>query len=121
MQDPYPHLAELRESMPAAVVQAGGFRMWLITRYEDVRRILADPDVCKDMVGRRREIVKQSLVDSTRNVRLPHEARRSVLDRDGDDHRRLRSALTRCSVRRISRNCGTASKHEPGSCWTRCR
>lgn len=94
MQDPYPHLAKLRESLPAAVLEAGGFRMWLITRYEDVRRILADPDVCKDMVGRRREIVKQSLVDATRHVRLPHESRRSVLDRDGDDHRRLRSALT---------------------------
>jgi cytochrome P450 len=94
MHDPYPDLAELRQSMPAAVLEAGGFRMWLISRYEDVRRILADPEVCKDMVGRRREIVEQSLVDSTRHVRLPHESRRSVLHRDGDDHRRLRGALT---------------------------
>ncbi|MFI6095280.1 cytochrome P450 [Lentzea sp. NPDC051213] len=93
MHDPYPALASLRDSMPAAVVEAGGLRMWLVTRYEDVRRILADREVGKDLVGQRRELVPRSMVDPSRRARLPAASRRSLLDRDGDDHRRLRGAL----------------------------
>lgn len=94
MRDPYPALASLQESVPAAVTEVGGFRMWVVTRYADVRGLLADPSVGKDLVGSRRAVVAQSMTEPTHRARLPHRSRRSLLDRDGDDHRRLRSALS---------------------------
>jgi cytochrome P450 len=52
MQDPYPLLAELREEAPVhEVVFAHGAKVWLVTRYEDVRALTNDPRVSKD--GRR--------------------------------------------------------------------
>ncbi|AGL16732.1 cytochrome P450 [Actinoplanes sp. N902-109] len=41
--------AELREQQPAALVQLpGGERAWLVTRYDDVRRLATDPRVSSD-------------------------------------------------------------------------
>lgn len=93
MHDPYPALAALREAGPAAVVENNGFRMWVVTRYRDAVRVLADPAFGKDIVQRRREVVTQCMVRPERRARLPHASRRSVLDRDGEDHRRLRAVL----------------------------
>jgi cytochrome P450 len=93
MRDPYPALTALREAGPAAVVENNGFRMWVLTRYADVRRLLADSSFLKDVVGRRKQIVGQCMVRPERRARLPHESRRGVLDRDGEDHRRLRAVL----------------------------
>jgi cytochrome P450 len=93
MHDPYPMLTELREAGPATVVENNGFRMWVVTRYRDVVRILADPAFGKDIVGRRRQVVAQCMVRPERRARLPHASRRSALDRDGEDHRRLRAVL----------------------------
>ncbi|HEX8867572.1 MAG TPA: cytochrome P450, partial [Lentzea sp.] len=93
MHDPYPALRALREAGPAAVVENNGFRMWVLTRYEDVRRLLADPSFTKDLVLHRKRVVEQSMVRPERRARLPHAVRRSALDRDGVDHRRLRAVL----------------------------
>jgi cytochrome P450 len=94
MHDPYPMLASIRDTGPAVVVENRGFRMWVITRYEDGRRILADSTFCKDIVLHRKKVVAQNLERATGSVHLPHASRRSVLDRDGADHRRLRSLLS---------------------------
>ncbi|MEU9336038.1 cytochrome P450 [Streptomyces sp. NPDC048290] len=95
MRDPYPALRELRERCPAVPVENGGFRMWVVTRYEDARRILADPSLSRDLVAHRRAVVAQNLVDDTRRPRLPRELRRSMLDQDGEDHLRLRRTVSR--------------------------
>ena len=44
-QDPYPVLAWLRDNSPVHEFRfpVGDLRMWLITRYDDVRTLLADP------------------------------------------------------------------------------
>jgi len=49
-QDPLKYYRRLRESRPVAPVTGpgGGSRMWLVTRYEDVRSALADPRLAKD-------------------------------------------------------------------------
>lgn len=91
MSDPYPMLADMRETAPAVVVENRGFRMWLLTRYEDACRVLADPAFGKDIVSHRRNVVKQNMLRPSGMARIPHESRRSLLDRDGEDHRRLRS------------------------------
>jgi cytochrome P450 len=52
MQDPYGLLEKLREEAPVhEVVWAHGAKVWLVTRYDEVRALVNDPRVSKD--GRR--------------------------------------------------------------------
>jgi cytochrome P450 len=95
MQDPYPALAELQRERAAVPIENGGFRMWVITRYEDVRTILADPSLKRDLVKHRHAVVGQNLIDIERRPKLPRELRRSMLDQDGADHLRLRRTVSR--------------------------
>ncbi len=94
LRNPYPVLTALREETPAFPMEGNGFRMWVVTRHADIRRILKDPSMKKDVVGTRRERVIQSLVSAERRARLPARSRRSLLDRDGKDHRRLRDLVS---------------------------
>ncbi|WP_434444364.1 cytochrome P450 [Lentzea sp. E54] len=93
MADPYGTLASVRESGPAFAIENNGYRMWAITRYADVRRILADPTVLRDLVEHRREINTHCLIRVQRRAHLPHGSRRSFFDRDGEHHHRLRSLV----------------------------
>jgi len=95
MRDPYPALAALRGARAAAPVENNGFRMWVVTRYDDARMVLADPTLQRDLVKNRHEIVKQNLVRPDRRPKLPRELRRSMLDQDGTDHRRLRTLVSK--------------------------
>jgi cytochrome P450 len=93
LQNPYPVLTGLREETAAFPMEGNGFRMWVVTRYADIRRILGGPDLRKDVVETRRQRVMQSMVRPERRARVPARSRRSLLDRDGEDHRRLRDML----------------------------
>ncbi|GAA0346494.1 cytochrome P450 [Actinoallomurus spadix] len=93
MHDPYPILRLIQEISPAVPVVVNGFRMWVVTRYDDVIRILDEPGLGKDLVGRARQVLQQSVVRPERRPRFPPQSRRGVLDRDGEDHRRLRTVL----------------------------
>jgi cytochrome P450 len=49
-QDPLGFFARLRESRPVAPVRMPGYgRAWIITRYADVRTVLTDPRLAKDI------------------------------------------------------------------------
>ena len=49
-QDPRGFFARLRESRPVAPVRMPGYgRAWVVTRYEDVRAVLTDPRMAKDV------------------------------------------------------------------------
>jgi cytochrome P450 len=49
-QDPLGFFGRLRESRPAAPVRMPGYgRAWIVTRYADVRAVLADPRLAKDV------------------------------------------------------------------------
>jgi cytochrome P450 len=41
--DPYPTYAALRASAPACRITLNTMPAWLVTRYDDVRQLLADP------------------------------------------------------------------------------
>jgi hypothetical protein len=47
-QDPYPAWAELREAAPVHCLERPEGRMWLVSRYADVRAALADPRLSRD-------------------------------------------------------------------------
>jgi len=93
MKDPYGTLAAVRECGPAFAIENGGHRMWAITRYADVRRVLSDPTVLRDVVAHRCGINARCLVSTQRRAHLPHSSRRSFFDRDGDNHHRLRAMV----------------------------
>jgi cytochrome P450 len=49
-QDPVGFFARLRESRPVAPVRMPGYgRAWIVTRYTDVRTVLTDPRLAKDV------------------------------------------------------------------------
>src|SRR4051812_18459641 len=95
MADPYPVLNRIREDHAAIPVENGGFRMWLITRYDDARALLADSSLSVDLVKHRHRVVEQTLVDIRRRPKLPREMRRGMLQQDGADHRRMRGIIAK--------------------------
>ena len=49
-QDPAGYFARLRESRPVVPVRMPGYgRAWFVTRYADVRTVLADPRLARDV------------------------------------------------------------------------
>ncbi|WP_410604759.1 cytochrome P450 family protein [Amycolatopsis sp. lyj-90] len=93
MVDPYGTLAGVREATPAFAIENNGYRMWAITRYHDVRKVLADPTVLRDLVEHRREINSHCMVREMPRAHLPHGSRRGFFDRDGESHRHLRGLV----------------------------
>ena len=93
VRDPYPLLAMLREQAPAVAIENNGYRMWLVTRHDDVRRLLADRSVVRDLIAHRHEINQNCIVRPMPRAHLPQGSRRSFFDRDGEDHHRLRGLV----------------------------
>ena len=92
---------------PDGVYQAelpGGKRVWVVSRYDDVRRLLADPRLALD---------KRRSRSGYRGLELPSALEANLLNMDGADHARLRklvvSAFTARRVgslgERIQRSC----------------
>jgi cytochrome P450 PksS len=92
LRDPYPVLASVREGSGVVPVVTNGLRMWVVTRYEDARRLLADPALGKDLVSVRDEIA-HCLVRPDQHAKLPRVLRSSMFEQDGANHRRLRGML----------------------------
>ena len=82
-QDPLSVFARMREESPVtSVITPEGQRAWLITRYEDVRRALADPRLSKDW----RKLRGPGFVpDPAVGFLMAH-----MLNADPPDHTRLR-------------------------------
>jgi cytochrome P450 len=82
-QDPLRVFARMREQSPVtSVITPEGQRAWLITRYEDVRKALADPRLSKDW----RKLRSPGFVpDPSVGFLMAH-----MLNADPPDHTRLR-------------------------------
>jgi cytochrome P450 len=94
--DPYPLLTELREAAPVHwVSQHHGLESWIVTRYDEVRAVLADPRFVKapDTVPealRRFKAAFGSPEESAGVRGVPESEVRSLLATDPPDHTRLR-------------------------------
>ena len=90
-QDPLRVFARMREESPVtSVITPEGQRAWLITRYEDVRKALADPRLSKDW----RKLRSPGFVpDPSVGFLMAH-----MLNADPPDHTRLRRLVDRKSV-----------------------
>ena len=93
MQDPYPALDNLRATGSAVAIENNGMRMWVVAGYGEARAVLSDRRMKKDLFAQRKTILTKTEVRSGRRPRLPRELRRNMLDRDGQDHERLRAVV----------------------------
>ena len=93
--DPSPTFGELRENRPVARVRTlAGAEVWLVTRYDDVRMVLADPRFS------RAAVVKQGAP----RVALAKPMPNSLTTTDPPEHTRLRKLVsTTFAHRRIER------------------
>jgi cytochrome P450 len=84
--DPYPLLGELREAAPVHWVSQQGLESWIVTRYDEVRAVLADNRFVKAP-----EAVPEALrrFKSAFGNQVENEVR-SLLATDPPDHTRLR-------------------------------
>jgi cytochrome P450 len=84
--DPYPLLEELREAAPVLWVSQQGLESWIVTRYDEVRSVLADPRFIKQPAT-----VPEALRKFKAAFGSQEESEvRSLLATDPPDHTRLR-------------------------------
>jgi cytochrome P450 len=105
MQDPYEILAKFREKGPVhEVVFAHGAKVYLVTRYDEVRALVSDPRVSKD--GRRMNELfvrhtgadaehadDHGTDDSSENAGFDDELAAHMLNSDPPRHTRLRALV----------------------------
>lgn len=106
VQDPYPLLARYRAEGPAReVVFAHGARVWLVTRYAEVRALASDPAVSKD--GRRANELFAlhsglPVEEAEQEIGFNAELTAHMLNSDPPRHTRLRALVSQAfTARRI--------------------
>lgn len=104
--DPVPGWDRIREEAPLRRAR-GLFQdeVWLVTRQEDVRAVLADPRVVTDpttIPGAVEDVRTKSLLAIGVPEHLIHYLTHSIVDVDGADHTRVRKLVSRAfTVRRV--------------------
>jgi cytochrome P450 len=98
-QDPQGLFTRLRSSAPVTpVITTEGLRVWLVTRYEDVRAALADPRLAKDWVTHMTPEDFDINVDPVQAYLDQH-----MLNLDPPDHTRLRRLVVKAfTPRRVA-------------------
>jgi cytochrome P450 len=91
LQNPYPFYARLRREEP--VTWSPSLGAWLVTRYEDVRAVLRDPETFSSANALRP--VFRFYPGTLEELRRGFPMVPSTVDSDGRTHRRLREPLTR--------------------------
>lgn len=88
IEDFYPALATLREAGPVhRIAGTDGRPAWLVTRYEDVRRLLADPRLALDK--------RHAAPGNYRGFSLPPALDANLLNMDPPDHTRVRRLVVK--------------------------
>lgn len=102
-RDPYPAYRELRELAPVrTVVTPDGLRVWLVTRYADVRAGLNDPRLSKDLTTVQ-HLFERHTVDGVAVRRVDTTVAQHMLSTDPPAHTRLRTLVGKAfTARRIA-------------------
>ncbi len=96
--DPHPFFAEQRVPAPVSRGELDGVPVWLITRYDDVRRLLADPSVSSDP----RHVGPAAGAVPWVGASNPNVLTRHIVRLDHPEHTRLRKLVVRAfTARRV--------------------
>ncbi|MFD9129224.1 cytochrome P450 [Kitasatospora sp. NPDC059571] len=97
LQDPHTAWADLREAAPVRrLTGPDGLPFWLVTRYRDVRALLADPRLSLDR--------SHALPGNYRGFSLPPALDANLLNMDPPDHTRIRRLVSQAfTPRRVER------------------
>ncbi|MFC5286676.1 cytochrome P450 [Actinokineospora guangxiensis] len=100
-QDPYPFLAHARRERPVSLVETpNGVRAWLVTRYDDVRAVLADERASRDITRLYAALAAQVGQELTPAPEISHHLANS----DPPRHTPLRRAISFAfTTRRVER------------------
>ncbi|WP_447002670.1 cytochrome P450 family protein [Saccharothrix isguenensis] len=92
-QDPYPIYARLRETEPVREIrQPDGLKVWLVTRYEDVRTAFASPALSNDHASAA-HLYERHTEGTAADFRA--DLNSHMLNSDPPDHTRLRKLVNR--------------------------
>jgi cytochrome P450 len=102
VREPHPVLAQLRNEQPVReVLLPRGLKVWLVTRYEDVRAVLADPAVSKN-VRVAHELFERHNTNQDARRLFSDALSAHMLNSDPPDHTRLRRLVGKAfTARRI--------------------
>jgi cytochrome P450 len=102
VRDPHPIFAQLREEGPVRqVVLPRGLQVWLVTRYEDVRFVLTEPSVSKN-VRTAQELFERHNTNPDARRLFAEALSAHMLNSDPPDHTRLRRLVGKAfTARRI--------------------
>lgn len=89
LDDPWPHLAEIREADPVHHLLTG---QWGLFRYDDVFTLLRDPSLSVDDANADMEAIERSALFEDID---PDDYNRSILNIDPPDHTRLRRLVSK--------------------------
>ncbi len=100
LHDPFPTLASLRETAAVQrVVLPDGAERWIVTRYEDVRRLLTDQRLSSELD---RAAPTGGAENNQAAVRRDETVRNAMINRDPPVHTRQRKVVVRAfSARRV--------------------
>ncbi|NMH92159.1 cytochrome P450 [Pseudonocardia bannensis] len=108
LADPYGGYGKLREQAPVVRGQfMEGGPVWFVTRYDDVRTVLADPRFVNDpasVPGAAAQDIRKRLMERLGvPAELSRYLARGIIDTDPPDHTRLRKLVSRTfTVRRVA-------------------
>ncbi|MEU1180193.1 cytochrome P450 [Streptomyces sp. NPDC005820] len=103
VRDPHSVYALLREEGPVVrAVLPTGLKVWLVTRYEEGRALLADPRLSKNMADAA-HLFERHQTDMSRQRDYGHAIQQSMINMDPPDHTRLRALVAKAfTMRRVS-------------------
>jgi cytochrome P450 len=86
------------------VILPRGLRVWVVSRYDEVRDALADPRLRNDIQVARAVIARNRTISGPTRTRLPDELAFHMLNSDPPDHTRLRALVAKAFTgRRVER------------------
>ncbi|WP_436792818.1 cytochrome P450 [Actinospongicola halichondriae] len=96
LADPYPHYARLRDDDPVSFIPE--LDLWMVTRYDDVSRILHDPDTFSSADGMGALMsggMGRNRIDARDAFGIDLRTMRILIATDPPDHTRLRRLLSK--------------------------
>jgi cytochrome P450 len=103
LQNPHGLFERLRVEQPVQeVILPRGIKVWLVTRYDDVRAVLVDPTVSKDMLSAGPLLERHSTAGEPQSFAAELALAGHMLNTDPPDHTRLRALVnTAFTARRV--------------------